>query len=557
MAKERIKKAVQAALEEARSCGEIEFSGKPVFDIEVPRSKDHGDFSCNAAMSLAREAKMAPRKLAEKLIAHLPAGDGLIEKTEIAGPGFINFFLKPDWLHAILREIDEQGAAYGHTEGGKGLKILLEFVSANPNGPITVASARGGVIGDTLARLYAMTGAEVSREYYINDAANSTQMINFGKSLVVRYLQELGQDLPFPEDGYHGEYVTQIARDIVKEHGSEYVDMEKSARLRLFTTMAEKAMIAAQKADLKAFGIEFDNWFSERSLHESGKVREAIKKLEDLGAAYPHDGAVWLKSSAFGDDKDRPLVRTNGQPTYIAADTAYHANKFDRGFNKLIDIWGPDHHGYMARTKAAVKALGYPAESLDILIYQAVRLFSGGELVKMAKRAGQVISLAELIEEVGKDAARFFLLMRSHDSQLDFDLELAKRQTDENPVFYVQYAHARICSILRNAEAQGVAIPSAGGANLSLLTEEAEIDLMKKMADWPEEAATAAFEQGPHRLTAFSTEFARLFHKFYTDCRVLGDDEELSKARLVLVNASRTVLGILLNTMGIDAPDRM
>ncbi len=549
--------AVKSALENARADGLLKFGDLPVIDIEVPRKKEHGDFSSNVALTLAREAAMAPRQIADCLKNYIGKGDGIVDKVDVAGPGFINFYLKPTWLHNILTIIDEQGKDYGRSTRGEGIRVLLEFVSANPNGPITIGSGRGGVIGDTLARLYELTGAQVAREYYINDAANSTQMINFGRSLVVRYLQELGQDAQMPDDGYHGEYVTQIAKDIVAEDGDKYVSIDEDERLTLFTRRAEDAMISQQQVDLKDFGIKFDKWFSERSLHDSGKVKETIAKLEKRGFTYEHDGAVWLRSSNFGDDKDRALVRSNGQPTYIAADAAYHADKFDRGFNKLINVWGPDHHGYIARTKAAVAALGYPTDEVDVLIYQAVRLFSGGELVMMSKRAGEVISLRELIEEVGRDAARYFLLMRSHDTTLDFDLELAKSQSDENPVYYVQYAHARIAAILRNAESQGITMPKAAEADLSLLTAESEIDLMKKLADWPEEIAAAAFNHEPHRLSAFAMDIARLFHKFYTECRVLGEEEALSKARLVLVNASKTVLGNLLTTIGVSAPERM
>lgn len=534
----------------------LSFDGSPEVAVEVPRNKEHGDFSCNVAMTLAREAGLAPRKIAEHVVSNITS-DGIIERTEIAGPGFINFYLKPDWLHEVIRDIDEQGADYGRSDAGKDLRVLLEFVSANPNGPITVASARGGVIGDTLARLYELTGAKVAREYYINDAANSTQMINFGKSVVVRYLQELGQDVEMPEDGYQGDYVTQIAREIAARDGRKWLESDEQERLTEFTRRSEAAMIAQQRADLEEFGVPFDRWFSERSLHDSGVVQETVKLLTERGYTYEQEGAVWLRSTAFGDDKDRALVRSSGQPTYIAADAAYHADKFKRGWNKLINVWGADHHGYVVRTKAAIAALGYPADALDVIIYQTVRLFSGGELVMMSKRAGDVISLSELMREVGRDAARYFLLMRSHDSPLDFDLELARSQSDENPVYYVQYAHARIHAILRKAEEDGWRVPRAADAHLERITEEAEIDLIKKLASWPEEVQTAAFEHEPHRLAPFAVDMARLFHKFYTDCRVLGDDRELSEARLTLVNATRIVLANLLNTMGVSAPERM
>ncbi|MCC6485834.1 MAG: arginine--tRNA ligase [Armatimonadetes bacterium] len=556
LAKDRVTEIVQAALTSARDQGLLSFEGVPEITIEVPRSKEHGDFSCNVAMALAREAGLPPRSIAEHVVKNI-AEDGIIERTEIAGAGFINFYLKPGWLHDIVRDIDEQGAEYGRSDAGKDLRVLLEFVSANPNGPITVASARGGVIGDTLARLYELTGAAVAREYYINDAANSTQMINFGKSVVVRYLQELGKDVEMPEDGYQGDYVTQIAREIAEKDGDKWVAADEEQRLTEFTRRSEAAMIDQQREDLEEFGITFDRWFSERSLHDSGKVKETVDLLTERGYTYEQEGAVWLRSSAFGDDKDRALVRSNGQPTYIAADAAYHADKFRRGWNKLINIWGADHHGYVPRTKAAIAALGYPAEELDVIIYQTVRLFSGGELVMMSKRAGDVISLSELMREVGRDAARYFLLMRSYDSPLDFDLELAKSESEENPIYYVQYAHARIAAILRKAQEEGWSVPAAGDAHLELITEEAETDLIKKLGSWPEEVATAAFQHEPHRLAPFAIDLARLFHKFYTDCRVLGEDRLLSEARLTLVKATRTVLANLLNTMGVSAPERM
>jgi len=433
----------------------------------------------------------------------------------------------------------------------------VEFVSANPNWPITVGSARSGVLGDVISNLLSAIGYRVYREYYINDALNSTQMQNFGKSLEVRYLQLLGHDAKMPEDGYQGDYVIQIAKDIIAKDGDKYGHIPKEERVRLFTDMGEEAMIALQKSDLIDFGVAFDNWFSERTLHESSKVSKAIEILKERGYAYDKEGAVWLKSTAFGDDKDRTLVRSNGQPTYIAADTAYHADKFDRGFDRLLNVWGPHHHGYIARTKAAIAALGYDPDRLDVLIYQVVRLFSGGELVMMSKRRGDLVPLSELVQEVGKDASRFFLLMRSADSPLDFDLELAKSQSSENPVYYVQYAHARICSILRSAEENRIAIQSADDVDLSLITHPSEIDLVKKLGEWPELVERAADNYEPHRLTGYAIDLAGLFHAFYRDCRVLGEDANITAARLVLVKAAKTVLANALGMMGISAPERM
>lgn len=556
MVKDELIKIVKAALENAKSAGTLAIEEVPDVEIDVPRNKDFGDYSTNIAMVLARKLGTSPRDVAQQVIDNIQ-GDGLLEKVQIAGAGFINFYLKPDWYHQVIRRISSEGESYGTSKRFTGQSILVEYVSANPNGPITVGSGRGGVIGDVLSNLLEAVGYKVTREYYINDALNSLQMQNFGKSLEVRYLQALGHDAKMPEDGYQGEYVTQIAKNIIEREGDKFVHLPKDERVRLFTDMGEQEMLALQEADLKAFGIVFDNWFSERSLHESSKVSKAIEELKTRGYAYEKDGAVWLKSTEFGDDKDRTLVRSNGQPTYIAADTAYHADKFDRGFEKLLNVWGPHHHGYIARTKAAVAALGYNQDNLEVLIFQVVRLFSGGELVMMSKRRGDLVPLSELVDEVGKDASRYFLLMRSADSGLDFDLELAKSQSSENPVYYVQYAHARICSILRSAEENKIEIKPAAEADLSLITHPSEIELIKKLSDWPEEVERAALANEPHRLTAYATDLAALFHGFYRDCRVLGEDAALTTARLVVVSAARQVLENALSMMGISAPEKM
>ena len=557
MIRDRLAKSIEWALIEARDSGELSFEQLPEIALEPPKSKAFGDFTTNLAMVLASEAHKAPREVAEKIVARLKTGDGLIEKAEVAGAGFINFTLKPDWLYDILRQIGSQGEKFGTSDVGKGTKVQVEFVSANPNGPITVAHGRGGTIGDVLASILQALNYDVTRESYINDAPTSTQMQNFGKSVAARYMQVLGHDVPVPEDGYHGEYVIDIARDIVKEYGDKFLSMPESERVPLFTKLAEEDMLKLQRSDLEKFGIKFDVWFSEATLHESSKVQQAIDLLRERGYAYEESGALWLKSTAFGDDKDRPLVRSNGQPTYIASDAAYHLDKFQRGFEKVIDVWGPDHHGYVARTKAAVAALGCDPGKLDIIIYQAVRLFSGGEIVMMSKRAGDVVLLSELVDEVGRDAARFFFLMRSSDTTLDFDLELAKQQSAENPVYYVQYAHARICSILRVAKESGISVPSAADADLSLLNHDAEIDLIKKLAELPDLIAEAGASYEPHRLTRYAQDLAAVFHKFYTECRVMSEEKALTGARLVLVDSTRTVLANTLSLLGISAPERM
>ena len=557
MIRDHLANMIVEALTEARDSGELAISEIPEVALESPKNSTHGDFSANVAMVLAREAHMSPRDVAQKIVNHIKTEGSEVERVEIAGAGFLNFYLKPDWLYDILRRIAKEKDQYGHSTFGNGVKVQVEFVSANPNGPITVAHGRGGAIGDAIASVMSASGFDVTRESYINDALNSTQMQNFGKSVHARYLQALGQDYPMPEDGYQGEYVKDIAQKLVDEFGDKFLATPEQERIIHFTQMAEDRMLALQKSELEKFGVKHDVWFSERTLHESGKVSQAIETLKERGYAYEKSGALWLKSTEFGDDKDRALVRSNGQPTYIAADAAYHLDKFNRGFQKIIDCWGPDHHGYIARTKAAIAALGCNPDNLDVVIYQAVRLLSGGEIVMMSKRAGDVILLSELIDEVGKDAARFFFLMRSSDSNLDFDLELAKSQSSDNPVFYVQYAHARICSMLRKAEDTGVAIPSALDVDLSPIVHESEVELIKKLAELPDLVVEISQSYETHRMTRYAMDLAAIFHSFYTDCRVMGEDEKLTAARLALADATRIVLANTLHLLGLSAPEKM
>lgn len=558
MIRDKLAVAIKQALAEARDAGEVQYDQLPEITLDPPKNKGFGDYTTNVAMVMAREVGIAPRQLAERIIARLPKVDGIIERSEVAGAGYINFYLKPTWLHNTLLKIGDEGEAYGCSDIGKGLKVQVEFVSANPNGPIHIAHGRGGATGDVIANMLEALGYNVTRESYINDARTSLQMQNFGRSVHARYMQELGQDYPMPEDAYRGEYITDVAKEIVAEHGDKFLSTPEDERIRLFTDLGEEMMLEQQLEDLEEFGIKFDVWFSEQALHDSGKVLEAIERLKKRGYAYEKAGALWLKSTEFGDDKDRTLVRSNGQPTYIAADAAYHADKLDRGFDKVIDVWGPDHHGYIARTKAAVAALGYDAGKVEIIIFQVVRLYSAGELVMMSKRAGDVVLLSELIDEVGADATRFFFLMRSTDSGLDFDLELAKTQSNENPVYYVQYAHARICSILRKGiEEDGIRVPAARDADLSLLNHDSEIDLMKKLGEFPDVILEAGQAYEPHRLTRYAQDLAAVFHGFYTECRVISDDEALTDARLVLVDSTRTVLANNLRLLGISAPERM
>ncbi|HHV43796.1 MAG TPA: arginine--tRNA ligase [Firmicutes bacterium] len=518
-------------------------------NLEVPADKQFGDYATNVAMTLARTAKMVPRQLAERICGEINIEGTNIRRVEVAGPGFINFYLKPSWLHQVLRDILFAGPTYGNSNIGANQRVLLEFVSANPTGPMNVVNARAAAVGDCLANIMAKAGYEVAREYYVNDAGN--QADRFALSLEVRFRQLLGEDIPFIEDGYPGEYVIELAKQIRDEH-PELVEMEAEDRIAWFKIHGVDYMVEAQKQDLSDFGVDFDRWFRERDLHTAGKVSAVIEELEKRGVTYREEGALWFRSTDFGDDKDRVVVRADGTPTYLAADIAYHLDKFHRGYTRLIDIWGPDHHGYIARTKAAVQALGYAEEDLEIIILQLVRLMRGGEQVRMSKRAGEFVTMQELLEEVGKDAARYFFIMRSPTSHLDFDLDLAKEQSQNNPVYYVQYAHARICSILREA----TQLPDGDLAmEEDALSTEYEVELMKKLAQYPVEIEMAAERREPHRLPRYAHEVAALFHSFYTHCRVLGDPQE--QPRLLLVMAVKEVLANALGVMGISAPTSM
>ncbi len=559
MPKERIAQLIAEAVQKARLSGDLQIDEMPDFTVEVPRMAQHGDFSCNAAMVLARAAGRKPREVAQIIVANMPQDD-LISEVDVAGPGFINLTLRPDWLHAVVRRIISQDWEYGCTRTGAGRSVNLEFVSANPNGPIHMAHARGGALGDSLARVLQKAGYAVTREFYINDALNSLQMQNFALSLVVRFRQLIGQPVELPEDAYAGEYLVDMAQALLDRFGPSLAEGDEDEVLQRFRELAETEMKAQQKRDLEEFGIQYDVWFSEAELHRSGRVEEAIQQILKRNDAYEADGAIWLASTRYGDDKDRVLVRANGQPTYIAADTAYHRDKLERGFDLLIDVWGPDHHGYVARTHAAIAALGYDPNRLEVIIHQIVRVFKGGEMVRMSKRAGNVVTLRDVLDEVGKDATRFFLMMRSSDTGIDFDLELAARASNENPVYYVQYAHARICSILRKADEAGIQVPSADACDMSVLTHPTEVALIKKISELPEEVDTAAAQRAPHRFTRYAMEIADCFHRFYQECRVVGTEPEelcFTHARLLLCQATRITLRNTLDLIGVSAPEAM
>ncbi len=551
--KEQLRSAIQAAIEAAQASDELELASVPDIGLEVPRDSGHGDFASNIALVAAKMARKAPRDVAQIIAGHLPLG-GFIRDVEVAGPGFINFFLSYDWLFDTIRTIEKEGQAYGDSTQGAGEKILLEFVSANPVGPMNVVNARAAAVGDTLARLFRAAGYTVGTEFYVNDAGNQADV--FARSLEARYQQLTDPGYAFPEDGYPASYVCELAEVLQKEH-PELLEMGREERLALCKRWGTDQMVEMQKADLKNYGVEFDLWFRERDLHAAGALEEAIAFLEHRGLLFEAEDAKWFRSTEFGDDKDRVIVKSDGSYTYVTADIAYHHDKLKRGYTKLIDIWGPDHHGYIGRMQAAIQALGYGEDTLEVLILQYVALLRNGQQVKMSKRAGEFITMQDLVEEVGKDAARFFFLNRSPESHLDFDLDLAVEQSNENPVFYVQYAHARISSILRQGREMGVSLPSSTEVDLSLLAHDSEIALIKQLASLPEELLTAAVQREPHRVTRYALDLASLFHSFYTHCHILGETDSLRDARLVLVAQVQCVLRKVLGILGVDAPEQM
>ena len=550
--KSALRQAVAAACQKAMADGVLPEAELPDFVIETPKNEKNGDFSTNVAMQLTRIMRQNPRKIAEAIVGGIALPE-LIDHIDIAGPGFINFYLVNHWLHKVLPAIQQEDADYGKSNAGNGERIQVEFVSANPTGLLHMGNARGGALGDTLAAVLNEAGYACDKEYYINDAGN--QVENLGKSVEARYFELLGRDdYEIPEDGYHGKDIIATAQRLLDEKGEAFVDMSEAERRQAMKEYALKEKVTGIRGSLENFGVVFDNWFSEQSLHDAGDVHEVVEILRDKGYVYEKDGAQWLQCTAWGEEKDEVLVRSNGTPTYFAADIAYHRNKFERGYKRLINIWGADHHGHVARLKGAMTALGYPGDDITVILMQLVRLYRGGEIVKMSKRSGQYVTLDELIEEVGKEAARFFFIMRNPDSALDFDLDLAKAESSDNPVYYVQYAHARICSILSVA---GVDTPLAKDVDLSLLSEEAERVLIRKLAEWPQEVADAARELAPYHLAYYAKDLATAFHSFYNSCKVLTDDAALRDARLALVDCSRITLRNVLQLLGLTAPERM
>ena len=528
------------------------------FIIEIPKDTSHGDFASNAAMVNAKNAGKAPRDIAAALIEAMDFTGSYFVAAETAGPGFMNFRLGQNWFSDSVQSVLDCGADYGRSDYGQGKKVMVEFVSANPTGPMHMGNARGGAIGDCLASALDFAGYDVCREFYINDAGN--QIVKFGKSLEARYLQlYLGEDaVEFPEDGYQGEDIKVRAREFADLHGDKYVNASSEERTQALIDYALPANVEGLRRDLEKYRIQYDVWFSEKSLHESGAVMDVVKLLADRGMTYEKDGAVWYKASEFGAEKDEVLVRANGIPTYFTADIAYHYNKFAvRGFDRVIDVWGADHHGHVARMKGSMDAIGLDGSKLDVVLMQLVRLMKDGQPFKMSKRTGKAITLTDLLEEIPIDAARFFFNMREPNSTLDFDLDLAVEETSQNPVYYVQYAHARICSILKNLAAEGISPRAVTTAELDLLTTGEEKELIRKLATLPEEIIGAAKNYDPARLTHYVIDTATLFHKFYNACRVKGEEESLMQARLALCIATRIVIENVLGLLKITAPESM
>ncbi len=562
-----IKKEITTIIEDALNalCQKGEFSFPegteiPEIEIEIPKEKKNGDFSSNIAMKITKLVRKAPRDTATLLVDAFNLQNTYVEKVEIAGPGFINFYLNKAWLYDNAKIINEMGKDYGKVNIGNGEKIVVEYVSANPTGPMHMGNARGGVIGDVLANVLKMAGYDVTKEFYINDAG--AQIEKFGKSLEARYMQKLlGEDaFEFPEDGYQGEDIGRHAEKFIELNGDKYVNVSSEERQKALIDYALPINIEGLKTGLADYKIHYDVWFPESIIHNNGEVAETIQELKKSSLTYEKDGALWLRATEFGCEKDEVLIRQSGIPTYFAVDIAYHRNKFEkRNFSRAINIWGADHHGHVARMKGAMEAVGINGDRLDVIIMQLVRLMRDKEVARMSKRTGKMITLSDLIEEIGVDAARFFFNLRQAGSHLDFDLDLAVAQNSDNPVFYVQYAHARIASIINNLKEEGIVAKDFDNVDMTLLNKNEEEELLEKIAAYPQEITISAQTEDPSRITRYVLEVASAFHTFYNapDCRVKCDDEKLMYARLMLITCVRTVIGNALNLLGIEAPEKM
>lgn len=551
-----LREKILDALGRSVANGELPAEPLPAFNIEKPANSANGDFSSNIALAGAKAFKKAPRMIAQSIADNIDLEGTLFEKVEIAGPGFLNFYLSQRYYSEIVKDVITSGEDYGASDFGKGKKVLVEFVSANPTGPMHIGNARGGAIGDCLAAVLEKAGYNVSREFYVNDAGN--QIEKFATSLEVRYLQLYKDGIEMPEDAYKGADITEHAKSFAAEYGDKYVEAESSERRKALVDFALPKNIAGLERDLLQYRIKYDNWFKESTLHADGSVAKIIEKFKELGVTYEQDGALWFKASEFGNDKDVVLIRANGIPTYIVPDIAYHYNKLvTRGYDKAVDVLGADHHGYVPRMKAALSALGIDENRLDCVIMQMVRLVRDGETIKLSKRSGKAITLTTLLDEIPIDAARFFFNLREPNSHFDFDLDLAAQETSQNPVYYVQYAHARICSILKKAQSSGITLRTPIDEELDLLNSPEETELIRHLSSLTDEIITAAKTYDPARITHFVIELATLFHKFYNAQRVIADDEGLMQARLYLCVAVKDTIKNILTMLKISAPESM
>ena len=548
---EKLKQEIKQSVIKAGLASEEQI---PNVILETPKEKAHGDYSTNMAMQLARVAKKAPKAIAEDIIANFDKSKASIEKIEIAGPGFINFYMNNQYLTDLIPAILEQGDKYGETQVGNSQKVQVEFVSANPTGNLHLGHARGAAVGDSLANIMEKAGYDVTREYYINDAGN--QINNLAYSVEARYMQALGMEKDMPEDGYHGQDIIEIGQKLAEEFGDRFVHEDEKQRFDFFREYGLKYELGKLKEDLEGFRVPFDVWYSETSLYENGKIDDALQALRESGHIYEKDGATWFRSTDYGDDKDRVLIKNDGSYTYLLPDIAYHRDKYERGFDLVINIWGADHHGYIPRMSAAIQALGHKKEQLEVEIIQLVHLYKNGEKMKMSKRTGKAVTMRDLVEEVGLDATRYFFAMRSADTHMDFDLDLAVSQSNDNPVYYAQYAHARIHSILRQGAENGFSMD--GGIDLSLINTEKEIDVLKKLGEFPLAISEAAEKRLPHRITNYIFDLASTFHSFYNAEKVLDpENKERSQARLALIKAAGITLRNALALIGVSAPEKM
>ena len=553
--KQKIKNLILLAVRSAHQKGDLPSDDIVETEVDEPKAEAHGDFSTNIAMVMASVQKMPPRKIAEVITRHIEDPEGILEKSEIAGPGFINFFLKPAVWHPVLREIHEADTRYGATDIGKGQKFQVEFVSSNPTGPLHVGHGRGAAVGDAVAKILSFCGYDVQKEYYINDSGR--QIHTLGQSVFLRYQEMLGQKVKFPDECYQANYIRDLAAEIKSQKGDALLGQPEEEALMICARFAAGKILDGIRDDLKLFGVEFDCWFSEQSLYDSGRVDQILDIFRNQGIIYEKDGALWFKTSDFGDEKDRVVVKNNGETTYFASDIAYHQDKYDRGFERVVDVWGADHHGYIPRMKAAVEASGHRRDQFDVILVQLVNLLRAGEPVAMSTRAGKFETLKDVINEVGRDAARFIFLTRHYESALDFDLEVAKQKSNDNPVYYVQYVHARISSIVRKGNEQGTCEVSWDDKAVAQLIEPEEIDLIKTLARYPDVLAGSARSMEPHRVTYYLMDLASAFHTYYNKHRVLTGDPQLRCGRLNLVLAIQKVIRNGLTLLGVSAPDTM